>query len=449
MNRALRRTWSTRQNRRAHRRFTALTAVAAVSLTLAACGGDGGSDQADAARQAAEDPQSVTGTVTWWDTSDATNEAPAFRELVERFEQKYPNIDVDYVNVPFDGADDKFKTAAQAGDGAPDVMRADVGWTPTFAALGYLQPLDGTPALKGSDDYLSTPMRSNTYEGKTYGVPEVTDTLGLLYNKEHFARAGITEPPKTWDDLRTAARKLEQAIPGTTGVFLNADAYFLLPFIYGQGGDVVDMQSQQISIDSPEVTAAVETVRDLTAEGTGATDTSANKYTNMLNGFKGGTTSMMINGPWAVSDVLTGKAFADPENLGVATVPAGPKGQAGPVGGHNLVVYAGSPDLAASYLFVEFLNSAESQAYAAARNNTMPTRRSVYERPEIADNPVISAFQEPLEGAAPRPPAPGAGDLYDIVTPYYEQILGGQVSIADGLRQAQQKAKGAVPGFES
>lgn len=433
------------------RRNAILTATAtAAALTITACGGGGGeTDPAEAARQAANDPQSVTGTVTWWDTSDATNEAPAFRELVKRFEKKYPNITVDYVNVPFDGADDKFKTAAQAGDGAPDVMRADVGWTPTFAALGYLQPLDGTPALKGSDDYLPVPMESNTYQGKTYGAPEVTDTLGLLYNKEHFAKAGIKQPPQTWEELAATARKLERAIPGTTGIFVNADSYFLLPLVYGQGGDYVDMQRKQLTIDSPEVKTAVETAKELASDGTGTTDTSANKYTNMLDGFKNGKFSMIINGPWSVSDALTGKAFADKDNLGVAPVPAGPRGRGGPVGGHNLVVYAGSPDLAASYLFIEFMNSPESQAYVAAQNNTLPTRKSVYDRPEIKNNAVISAFEQPMEIAKPRPPAPGAGDLYDIFTPFYERILGGQVSIADGLGQAQQKAKGAVPGFES
>ncbi|WP_019813316.1 extracellular solute-binding protein [Saccharomonospora saliphila] len=425
--------------------------AAATTLTVSACGGTDDAEQqaARAAEQAANDPRSVTGTVTWWDTSDATTEAPAFRELVSRFEDKYPNIDVEYVNVPFDGADDKFKTAAQSGDGAPDVMRADVGWTPTFAALGYLQPLDDTPALAGADDYLPVPMRSTTYEGRTYGVPEVTDTLALLYNKDHFEQAGIDAPPATWSELRDTAAALEEAVPGTTGFFANADSYFLLPFVYGEGGDYVDMERKKVTLDSPEVRSAIETVQDLTADGIGTTDTSANKYTNMQNGFKSGSVSMILNGPWSVSDTLSGEAFSDADNLGVAPVPAGPKGQGGPVGGHNLVVYAGSPDLAASYLFVKFLNSAESQAYIAARNNTLPTRESVYTDDEVADNRVISEFQGPVEQAVPRPPAPGAGDLYDMFTPFYERILGGQATIDEALRQAQSKTDGAVPGFES
>ncbi len=425
-----------------------LALAAATALAVTACG-ESATDQSNAAEQANNDPQAVTGTVTFWDTSDATTESPAYQELAKRFEQEYPKIKVEYVNVPFDGSDDKFKTAAQNGEGAPDVMRSDVGWTATFAALGYLQPLDGTPALKGSDDYLPVPMQSNVYEGKTYGVPQVTDTLALLYNKEHFAEAGITEPPATWEELREAAETIEEKVPGTTGIFLNADSYYLLPFVYGEGADYVDVEGKRITIDSPEVKAAIETVRELTADGVGTTDTSANKYTNMQDGFKKGSVSMIINGPWSVSDALSGKAFEDPDNLGVAPVPAGPKGQGGPVGGHNYTVYAGSPDLAASYLFVEFLNRPENQAYVAAENNTLPTRASVYETPEVADNEILAAFQKPIELAKPRPAAPGAGTLYDLFTPFYEQILGGQASVEDGLAQAQRKAKGAVPGFES
>jgi arabinogalactan oligomer/maltooligosaccharide transport system substrate-binding protein len=430
---------------RVTRAAAVLAAVGLAGAITAACGSGDANDQSAAA---AQDPNSVTGTVTWWDTSDATNEAPAFRELVQRFEAKYPKIKVDYANVPFDGADDKFKTAAQAGDGAPDVMRADVGWTPTFAKLGYLQPLDGTPALADDEDYLSAAYESNKLDGKTYGVPEVTDTLALLYNKEHFEKSGITEPPKTWADVQTTARKLEQA-NGTTGIFLHADSYYLLPFVYGEGGDYVDMEGKRITLNSDKVAAGVRTAQELTANGVGATDTSANGYTNMQNGFKNGDVSMVLNGPWSVSDYLSGKAFADAQNLGVAPMPAGPSGGGGPVGGHNLVVYAGSPDLAASYLFVEFMNSAESQQYIAEQNNTMPTRKSVYEQPSIAENQVISSFRAPLETGVPRPGAPGAGDLYDLLTPYYQKILGGQASIEDVLTEAQQKASGAVPGFES
>ena len=44
--------------------------------------------------------------------------------------------------------------------------------------------------------------RPDHYNGHIYGVPQVTDTLALLYNKDLFTQAGITSAPKTWADLK-------------------------------------------------------------------------------------------------------------------------------------------------------------------------------------------------------------------------------------------------------
>ncbi|TCP43873.1 carbohydrate ABC transporter substrate-binding protein (CUT1 family) [Tamaricihabitans halophyticus] len=420
--------------------------IAASALVIAGCGTE--VTQQQDPNLASTNPDAVTGTVTFWDTSDATIEAPAVKEVVNRFEREYPNITVNYTSVPFDGAADKFRTAAQSGDGAPDVFRTDVGWTATFAALGYLQPLDGTPALADQDDLLPTTLASAKWNGKTYGSPQVTDSLALVYNKKLLAEAGIDEPPRTWSELRGSAQTIEREIPGTTGFFAHADGYYLLPFLYGQGSDVVDVDGERITIDSPQMRAAIDTARELTKDGTGATDTSANGYTNMQNGFKSGEIAMALNGPWAITDIFTGSAFQNQDNLGIAEVPAGPSTGAGPIGGHNLTVYAGSANLAAAYLFVEFLNSPENQAYIASRNNTMPTRESAYDHELIADNQVLDAFRAPLDNALARPSVPGAGDLYDLITPYYQKILRDPASTDDSLAQVQRKSLDYVPGFE-
>jgi arabinogalactan oligomer / maltooligosaccharide transport system substrate-binding protein len=420
----------------------ALTLAATVLLAAAGCGGSGGSTNT-----AATNPASVSGSVTWWDTSDATNEAPNYKTLISQFEAKYPKITVNYVNVAFSEAESKFKTAAQSGSGAPDVMRADVGWTPTFASLGYLQPLDGTPALANDTDYLAGPYATDHYNGHIYGVPEVTDTLALLYNKSTFSKAGITDPPKTWDEAKTDAQTIEQKVPGTTGIFVNADSYFLLPFVYGEGGDYVDAAAKKVTVSSPQVAAAVGIAQGLSAKGVGMTDTSSNGYTNMQNDFKSGKVAMIINGPWSTADDLSGTAFKDASNLGVADVPAGSAGQGGPTGGHNLVVYAGSKNLAASYLFVQFMNSADSQAFIASKNNTLPTRKSAYSMSGVTGNPLLSAFQAPLQVSKARPAAAGAGDIFGAITPQYQKILSGQATVAAGLAAAQKDCGQYLPGF--
>lgn len=192
------------------RRSTAGTtgiAVAALALTLAACGSDGG-DSDTSSSDAGGASGDLSAELTWWDTSDATNEAPAYDELIKKFNEEYPDVTINHETVPFDQTQNKFKTAAESGSGAPDILRAEVAWTPEFASLGYLYALDGTAALE--NNFLETPLSSNVYEDKTYGVPQVTDTLGLMYNKALFEKAGLDPeaPPATWDEVREAAKAL-------------------------------------------------------------------------------------------------------------------------------------------------------------------------------------------------------------------------------------------------
>jgi arabinogalactan oligomer/maltooligosaccharide transport system substrate-binding protein len=167
----------------------------------------------------------------------------------------------------------------------------------------------------------------------------------------------------------------------------------------------------------------------------------------MQNDFKSGKAAMIVNGPWSTSDDLSGTAFKDKTNLGVAAVPAGSGGQGGPTGGHNLVIYAGSKNLDASYLFVAFINSAASQAFIASKNNTLPTRTSAYAMTEVSGNPLLAAFQAPLQVSKPRWPAPGASDVFGAVTPEYQKILSGQESVAAGLAAAQKQAQQSLTSF--
>ncbi len=403
------------------RRGISVAAVVGVlALTATACGG-GGDSKGDGSK-AASDPGSVSGTITWWDTSDATNEAPAFKKLVADFEAKYPKIKVEYVNVPFDQAQQKFKTAASTGKGAPDVLRSDVGWTPGFAQLGYLKDLTGTPALDKSEDFLEGPLKNAAYQGKTYGVPQVTDTLGLLYNKELLAKAGVEKPPATWQEVKDAAAKIKDKT-GAAGIGLSPDSYYSLPFLYGEKSDMVDAAKKKITISSAASLKGIETAVDLVKSGAAPKPAGTDGYNVLKTDFKNGKLAMLIDGPWATKEIFGGDAYKSRDNLGIAPVPAGSTGTAGaPVGGHNLVVYAGSKNFDASYLFTKFMTEAAQQEGVATAVGVMPTRKSAYTKAVLAD-PVRSAYYGALAKAHPRPPIPQGGDLFTEWLQHYTKIL--------------------------
>jgi arabinogalactan oligomer/maltooligosaccharide transport system substrate-binding protein len=402
-------------------------AVTTLALGLTACGGS----NSDAGSKP-KDPKDVSGAITWWDTSNDA-EAPAYKALVADFEKKYPKIKVKRVAVPFDQAQQKFKTAAQAKKGAPDVIRAEVGWTPGFASLGYLAPLDGTPALDKADDYLKGPLEGAKFNGKTYAVPQVTDTLALLYNKEILKKAGISEPPKTWAEIEDAAKKIKSKVKGVTTTYVNPDAYFAWPFLYGEGSDMVDVDAKKITINSPESVKGIKSAVSLIKSGAANKPDTTEGYNNMQAQMASGKLAMIVNGPWATGDILKGKAFKDnKDNLGIAPIPGGSAGSGAPTGGHNLAVYAASKNLDASYLFVKFMNSAENQAKIAVKNNTLPTRASAYTS-EVTADPVRAAFKKALDAAKPRPSLAVGGDLFADFAQNYAKILSGSVTVQQGL----------------
>ncbi|MDX2524176.1 extracellular solute-binding protein [Streptomyces europaeiscabiei] len=419
------------------RRGIAATAlVASIALTASACGGSDSGDSADGPV-----------TITWWDTSNATNEAPTYKALVKEFEAANKDIKVKYVNVPFDQAQNKFDTAAGA-TGAPDILRSEVGWTPAFAKKGFFLPLDGTDALKDQDKFQPSLIKQAQYDGKTYGVPFVTDTLALVYNKELFEKAGV-EAPKTWDDLKKAAATVKDKT-GVDGYWGSTQAYYAQSFLYGDGTDTVDVAAKKITVNSAEAKKAYGTWLDLfDGKGLHKADTTADAYAHIQDAFVNGKVASIIQGPWEITNFYNGEAFKDKANLGIATVPAGTSGKAGaPTGGHNLSVYAGSDKAKqeASLKFINFMTSAKSQETIALKNSTLPTRDDAYTTAVKAD-PGIAGYQTVLAAAQPRPELPEYSSLWGPLDTELLAIAGGKESLDKGLGNAETAIAKLVPDF--
>ncbi|BBC37054.1 Sugar ABC transporter substrate-binding protein [Streptomyces graminofaciens] len=420
------------------RRGIAATAlVASIALTATACGGSDSGDSADGPV-----------TLTWWDTSNATNEAPTYKALVKEFEAANKGIKVKYVNVPFDQAQNKFDTAAGA-TGAPDILRSEVGWTPAFAKKGFFLPLDGTEALADQGKFQPNLIKQAQYDGKTYGVPFVTDTLALVYNKALFEKAGIKEAPKTWADLKKAAATIKSKT-GVDGYWGSTQAYYAQSFLYGDGTDTVDAAAKKITVNSAEAKKAYGTWLGLfDGKGLHKADTTADAYPHIQDAFVNGKVAAIIQGPWEITNFYKGTAFKDKANLGIATVPAGTTGKPGaPTGGHNLSVYAGSDKAhqEAALKFVNFMTSAKSQETIALKNSTLPTRDDAYTA-EVKADPGIAGYQTVLAAAQPRPELPEYSSLWGPLDTELLAIAGGKESLDKGLGNAETAIAKLVPDF--
>ncbi|MFD7339581.1 extracellular solute-binding protein [Streptomyces violascens] len=145
----------------------------------------------------------------------------AFLEDVKKqFEQEHPGKKVKLV--PIQAADNDYAAKVQqmmrSPKTAPDLVYEDTFRINSDIGAGYLRPLD---------DYLSqwdmwgqfvdtAKAAARAEDGKTYGVPDGTDTRGLWFNKQIFAKAGLPAnwQPKNWTEVLDAARTVKQKAPG-------------------------------------------------------------------------------------------------------------------------------------------------------------------------------------------------------------------------------------------
>src|SRR5262249_21669421 len=85
----------------------------------------------------------------------------------------------------------------------------------TYAEAGLLK--DITPDLTANNSAWLNSFSSQAamdlykFDGKNYGVAYDWGAVGMWYNKDLFAKAGITDTPKTWDDLISVVKKLQAA----------------------------------------------------------------------------------------------------------------------------------------------------------------------------------------------------------------------------------------------
>ena len=175
-------------------------------------------------------------TITFWHTysTDSPENTQLNDVVLPAFETACPGVKVDAVVMPYDGLHDQL-IAGVSGGGLPDVMRMDIIWTPEFADLGVLAPVDDLPGFSElSSDLLPGPLSTNELGGVHYGVPLDTNTQALVYNTDLIAT-----PPATFDELKADAEALKSS--GTFGLALGGSGpWNVLPWFWSAGGTVTD-----------------------------------------------------------------------------------------------------------------------------------------------------------------------------------------------------------------
>ena len=168
-------------------------------------------DPSRAARSVATAPAKSAGPTTvgfmsWWWTEP--RRAEAWQVLVEQFHAAQSDVLIQEVPVPApEYARTLFGQAATGGLQADTVTFSDE-IAVRLVRGKLLDALDGTVERLGIGDKLDTAAQTVvTQDGRPYGLLASLDPSALVYNRELYAAAGVSEPPTTPDAYLEAALK--------------------------------------------------------------------------------------------------------------------------------------------------------------------------------------------------------------------------------------------------
>ncbi|HEY3482966.1 MAG TPA: extracellular solute-binding protein [Streptomyces sp.] len=224
------------------RQLRTTAALAALLLAgAAACDSGGGSGQKD---QGA----SASGTLTVWLQVDAQTLWPkSVAAATAAFNQKFPKVKVSVQYQAWADHLTKFDASAQANK-VPDVIELGNSETAQYIQAGAFTDLTAKKStFDGSATWQKGLLDACTSDGKLYCVPYYGGTRAVVYRKDLFTAAGISQPPKTWKDLQADIATLMAKHKGDKGFsafFMPGQhPYGAFPFVYDNGGSIATQGS--------------------------------------------------------------------------------------------------------------------------------------------------------------------------------------------------------------
>jgi len=377
-------------------------------------------------------------TVTMWINESTNGHATS---LIEDFNKLDNGIKIEYRSIQFDDVVSEAMRAFATGQ-VPDIMTVDNPEHALFSSRGAF--LDITQMIAGSDlikaeNYFPGPLASTMWEGKNYGVPKHTDTLALYYNKDMFAAKGLDpdNPPKNWDELLDAARKLTDASANIYGIAFSAKAgeegtFQFLPWAQMGGANYNN-------INAEGGVKALDFWKTMLDERLTSPDTLTRGQTDSTSTFISGNAAMAVTGPWEIGRVSEGAKF----NWGVALLPVpdatDDSMRSSAMGGFNWAIFANTSHPQEAFKVLEWFTSQDDRMF---RDYSLLSPRSDLAFPasgDAAKDAVLATFLEQLKYAKPRGPHPEWPKISKAIYDAIQSALTGQASAKEALDQAAEK----------
>jgi arabinogalactan oligomer/maltooligosaccharide transport system substrate-binding protein len=398
--------------------------LAAAALMLASCGSKGSNNQAG---RAVGDPSAISGSIMVWLDHDDFAEA-----LIEAFNKQYPQVTVNYQNVPYTETRGKVSLDGPAGIG-PDVFLMAHDHMANAIIDGVCEPFPEELSRNYRDLMLDSSIRTCTFEEELYAVPLSTENIAFFYNKDLLGNAPV---PKSFEEIQRFAEGYNDPAANKYAFRWQVDDsyhnyFFLTAFGMSLFGPNMD-DYRQPGWDSAAARRGVEfhhsfrkyynvNVADATYEAT-------------ITAFQRGLVPFTVSGPWAIED-----AVKNGVNFGVTKLPTINGNQPRCFSG-NIVAsvssYTNNPG--AAFAFADFLVSVEGETLLYRVTGKMAAYKDISGIEGLRDDVYLKGIQEQALYSDPMPIIPEMAQAWDAQKALFTFTWDNQLTVPEAQKKAME-----------
>lgn len=424
--------------------------------------------------------------ITVWHSQSAKPEE-ALQELVATYNdsQDAVNVSLESQGASYEELVRKYLAAIPSGD-IPDIVLVDDTSTQLLADSGTVLPAQSCAdaedySLSGFDP---TAIAYYSIDGALYPGSVGLANVVLYYNKNHFRAAGLDpdDPPETLAEMQAAAQAIKDAGVVDTPIVHELASWKTEFWLTGDGAPVVDNDNGRGdgdttagAFDNESARALYQWFRDVDDAGlllpVARTEGGIEQYlalasqnASMVVESTSAATSVeaFLQGDLTSEDLGTDATVEDLSTLdiGAGQFPGIEQPGKMQVGGFAWYMTLGGDDpaQAASWDFMKFLNTTDSQVTLTLVASALPWLTSAVDDPRIQEAWTSSlagewlalAYQQQTEGLDPAFPGPLIGPYGDVriaIEDSMDRLLLEDVTVDDAIAGAQADIDAALQQY--
>lgn len=387
----------------------------------------------------------------------------------------WPDYEVEWISYAENDLDSKILLEMVSGSKSFDMACTQASGAKQYGSMGLLEPLE---PLDDWDDIFQGNRDQHSIGDTIYGYPMIGDAYILMYNTELFEKAGLTEPPKTFDEFYEYAQKLTidangknatedgfdpsnvvqwgTSYLGGTG---NGNCWEFCCLAYSNGGlfitkDFTNM-TYEVTCDSEPMIKSMQFLLDLYNNGLMPTGTISYDYDEYKESFYNESVAMTLQWPGHFAQA---NGTAAEGKLACAGIPTGDAGiGSGPMGGWSINVFKDAPHKEDALAWAKiYASPAGIDAFEEASGTQhMIPRASFFEKrikaaQDAGDDATVNYLQavqasaEVCQATDIAQTDACASDTQEIASRYINKILSGEYSAEDGMKAMKAELETAL-----